>query len=130
MCMSARARHGLIRALAVTISCGAVMAACAASDPPPPPIDPIYTLDDWMTVSSVGEFVWSPDGRYIYYTSNDAESGTYEIFRIALAGGAPELLSVNGEGVRPEPREQLTISPDGRTLYFASARYFQSYHNI
>ncbi len=41
-----------------------------------------YTLDDWMTVSSVGSFLWSPEGRFIYFTSNAAPSGTREIFRI------------------------------------------------
>lgn len=41
-----------------------------------------YTLDDWVSVASVSSFAWSPDGSAIYYTSDDAESGTTEIFRV------------------------------------------------
>ena len=48
-----------------------------------------YSLDDWMTVSSVGSFVWSPDGTHFIYTSTAGDSGTTEIFRIALDGGEP-----------------------------------------
>ena len=37
-----------------------------------------YTLDDWMTMTSVGSFNWSPDGATIYYTSDVGDSGTDE----------------------------------------------------
>ena len=33
-----------------------------------------YSLDDWMTVSAVDSCIWSPDGAYVYYTSNDSYS--------------------------------------------------------
>lgn len=89
-----------------------------------------YTLDDWMTVSSVGSFEWSPDGAYIYYTSNAAESGTDEIFRIRRDGSDRTQVSVNPAGERPEPKSGPVLSTDGRTIYFTSARYFQSYDNI
>lgn len=89
-----------------------------------------YTIDDWMTVSDVDEYVWAPDGSAIYYTSNAAPSGTYAVFRIDPDGDDPVLLSRTTEGERPEPVEQLTISPDGGTLFFSMAPYFQAYTNI
>jgi dipeptidyl aminopeptidase/acylaminoacyl peptidase len=89
-----------------------------------------YTVDDWMTVSAVDAFLWSPDGRWIYYTSNAAPSGTDAVFRIAANGGSPEQISRTPDGVRPEPVAQLTISADGRTLYFTQASYFQAYTNV
>ena len=64
-----------------------------------------YSLQDWMTVSSVGDYVWSPDGSAIYYTSNAAPSGTASIYRVAGGGGDPTLLSRVPEGRRPEPTE-------------------------
>lgn len=89
-----------------------------------------YTLDDWMSVSEVGEYVWAPDGEVVYFTSNAAPTGTDAIYRVPLTGGRPVLLSGTPEGQRPEPVEQLRISADGRTLFFSQARYFQAYTNI
>src|SRR6266545_1678488 len=79
-----------------------------------------YTLDDWMTVTSVGSFVWSPDGTQIYYTSDAGDSGTDEIFRIPVSGGQPTQVSRNPAGERPNPKGNLELSADGKTLaYFA-----------
>lgn len=89
-----------------------------------------YTVDDWMTVSSVGDYVWSPDGTVMYYTSNAAPSGTASVYRVSAAGGEPALLSRVPEGARPEPVQQLTLSRDGGTLFFTQAPYFQAYTNI
>lgn len=76
-----------------------------------------YTLDDWMTVSSVSSFLWSSDGRSIYFTSNSAPSGTMEIFSIPAEGGDPVQLSDTPEGVRPEPKQELTLSADGEERF-------------
>lgn len=89
-----------------------------------------YTVDDWMTVSSVGDYVWAPDGSAVYYTSNAAPTGTAAVFRIDAGGGEPILVSRTPEGQRPEPVQQLAISPDGGTLYFTQAPYFQAYTNV
>ncbi|MCH8268574.1 MAG: S9 family peptidase [Acidobacteria bacterium] len=89
-----------------------------------------YSLDDWMTVSSVGSFVWSPDGTHFIYTSTAGDSGTTEIFRIALDGGEPVQISTNPPGRRPEPKQNMALSSDGSTIFFTSARYFQNYDNI
>ena len=89
-----------------------------------------YTVDDWLTVSEVDEYLWSPDGRFLYYTSNAAPGGTAAVFRVEADGGTPRLLSQTPEGVRPEPVQQLTISADGRTLFFTQASYYQAYTNV
>ena len=89
-----------------------------------------YTMEDWLTVSTVGSYVWAPDGASFYYTSNAAPTGTAAVFQVDPDGGSPRLLSETPDGERPEPVEQLTISPDGATLYFAQARYFQAYTNL
>ena len=89
-----------------------------------------YSLDDWMSVSRVQSFVWSPDSRYLYFTRHPGDSGTAEIFRVSSRSGEPQQLSVNPEGERPEPKQNLTVSFDGKMLLFTMARYFQSYENI
>ena len=89
-----------------------------------------YSLDDWMTISNVDKFQWSPNSEYIYYTSNASSSGTYDVFRISLNGGFLEQLGHDQKGIRPERKEQLTISPDGKTIFFASSRYFSAFLNI
>lgn len=114
-------RHVVLLALLVPMTHAAVPAAALAQ---------AYTLDDWMTVTAVGSFVWAPDGRHLYFTSDAAPNGTDAIFRVEATGGDPELLSETPDGERPEPTQQLTISADGTTLYFTQARYFQAYTNI
>jgi dipeptidyl aminopeptidase/acylaminoacyl peptidase len=89
-----------------------------------------YSLDDWMTVTSVGEFVWAPDGSAIYYTSDAGDSGTKEIFRIAVAGGKPTQISSNPQGQRPEPKSRIELSADGSTIYYTTAHYFQNIEDI
>lgn len=97
-----------------------------------------YTIDDLMTVTSVGEYAWSPDGRSIYYVSNAGDTGTREIFRVPASGGEPTQLShtitpehsIQPVAVRPEPKENLVVSPDGSRIFFTSARYFQNTDNI
>lgn len=89
-----------------------------------------YSLDDWMTVTAVRSFVWSPDGQYLYFRGHPGNSGTTEIFRVPVRGGEPQQLSTNFQGQRPEPKQNLAISADGNMLFFTTARYFQSYENI
>ncbi|WP_420447724.1 prolyl oligopeptidase family serine peptidase [Candidatus Palauibacter sp.] len=88
------------------------------------------SLDDWLTVSRVGEFAWSADGEHIFYTSNADESGTRAIFRVGSDGSDPERLGWPPPGVRPEPAQSLQVSPSGEELIFVSARYYQGYDNL
>jgi len=52
---------------------------------------------------------WSPDGRYIYFTSD--RSGGPQIYRVAAAGGTPERVTFEGS-YNARPR----LSPDGKRL--------------
>lgn len=98
----------------------------------------IYSLDEWMTMSSVGSFIWSPNGSHIFYTSDAADTGTDEIFRLDVRSGTTEQLTGaaphEGPGPvakdRPEPKQNVTISRDGTTLYYTSARFFQRMYNL
>jgi len=59
---------------------------------------------------SVGEMIFSPEGKYIYFTAVDM--GYIGIYRVAVKGSKPE--EILAEAVYGD----LSISPDGRTLYF------------
>ena len=52
---------------------------------------------------------WSPDGRYIYFTSD--RSGGPQIYRVPAAGGTPERVTFEGS-YNARPR----LSPDGKRL--------------
>ena len=52
---------------------------------------------------------WSPDGRYIYFTSD--RSGGPQIYRVAATGGTPERVTFEGS-YNARPR----LSPDGKRL--------------
>jgi TolB protein len=64
---------------------------------------------------------WSPDGRWVIYSSyrNDA----MEIWILELASGAARPLIANG-AVNVEPR----FSPDGRRIVFVSTLYNKHFH--
>ena len=63
---------------------------------------------------SVGEMVWSPDGRYIYCTGDN--KGTRSIYRITLGDG--KVVPIMKEGTN----SGLRITPDGKTLVFTHDR--------
>ena len=88
------------------------------------------SLEDWLSVSRVGEFAWSVDGEHVFYTSNADESGTRAIFRVGSDGSDPERLGWPPPGVRPEPAQSLQVSPSGEELVFVSARYYQGFDNL
>ena len=52
---------------------------------------------------------WSPDGRYIYFTSD--RSGGPQVYRISATGGSPERVTFEGS-YNARPR----LSPDGTKL--------------
>jgi len=52
---------------------------------------------------------WSPDGRYIYFTSD--RSGGPQIYRVSATGGTPERVTFEGS-YNARPR----LSPDGERL--------------
>ena len=52
---------------------------------------------------------WSPDGRFIYFTSD--RSGGPQVYRVPVAGGSPERVTFEGS-YNARPR----LSPDGSKL--------------
>ena len=55
------------------------------------------------------EGTWSPDGRYIYFTSDRA--GGPQVYRVSAKGGSPERITFEGS-YNARPR----LSPDGNRL--------------
>ena len=55
------------------------------------------------------EGTWSPDGRYIYFTSD--RSGGPQVYRISATGGTPERVTFEGS-YNARPR----LSPDGKRM--------------
>lgn len=55
------------------------------------------------------EGTWSPDGRYIYFTSD--RSGGPQVYRVSVNGGTPERVTFEGS-YNARPR----LSPDGSRL--------------
>lgn len=64
---------------------------------------------------------WSPDGRYIYFTSD--RSGGPQIYRVPVSGGSPERITFEGS-YNARPR----LSPDGTRL--AMVHLFQGNYRI
>jgi dipeptidyl aminopeptidase/acylaminoacyl peptidase len=56
--------------------------------------------------------VWSPDGRWIYYTS-DQKAGR-NVWRIPAAGGRAEQVTTAGSGYH------VSVSPDGSELLYTT----------
>jgi serine/threonine protein kinase len=84
--------------------------------------------DYWIVPSSGGEArrltfddalggapVWTPDGRFILFSSKRAGSTT--LWKVALSGSAPQPLTT-GAGEDTDP----AISPDGKRLLFTNTR--------
>ncbi len=55
------------------------------------------------------EGTWSPDGRYIYFTSD--RSGGPQVYRVSARGGTPERVTFEGS-YNARPR----LSPDGKRM--------------
>jgi serine/threonine protein kinase/Tol biopolymer transport system component len=59
--------------------------------------------------------VWSPDDRFIYFTSS--RGGTLSTWRISVTSGDPEPITAG-----QEDNEDIALSVDGRRLAFSSSR--------
>lgn len=66
---------------------------------------------------SVSEFIWSPDGKLIYFT---AAKEIYEsVYRVSLSGDKAEVI------IEKHMSSNLMISPDGTKLYFKQQKSTQ-----
>lgn len=64
--------------------------------------------------NNAGSPQWSPDGKWIYFTSRRKEFDEQtEVYRIAVDGGEAELVSKSSGGVR-----QYELSPDGKWIAY------------
>ncbi|MGA2186804.1 MAG: protein kinase [Bryobacteraceae bacterium] len=63
---------------------------------------------------------WSPNGREIVYCGRE-QGKPFRIYRVATAGGEPELLMPNQSGSQADP----TWSPDGNSVAFAGLSAMQ-----
>ncbi len=61
------------------------------------------------------DMAWSPDGRFIYFSSDPESNLKWHLQRIRAAGGAAEDL-----GVVMRRFESISIHPDGKRLTFTS----------
>ncbi|MBN1826124.1 MAG: S9 family peptidase [Candidatus Eisenbacteria bacterium] len=66
---------------------------------------------------------WSPDGRWVYFTSRRGEKGDLpprngktQVWKVAVDGGEPEPVTRFKDGV-----EDYSLSADGRTLYYVKS---------
>ena len=63
---------------------------------------------------TVNALSWSPDGQSIYYVGQQTD-GTSDLFRVSLAGGAPQALGAN-----PHIGSGGALSPDGSLYAYPS----------
>ncbi|HWR35807.1 MAG TPA: S9 family peptidase [Clostridia bacterium] len=81
-----------------------------------------FTLDDMMQLKRVGDFVVSPDGRWVAFTAVDVSltdnSRKPHLWVVPVAGGeSRRLTTAGGPG-----EDRLRFAPDGRSVLFVSAR--------
>jgi dipeptidyl aminopeptidase/acylaminoacyl peptidase len=124
--MTTKTRMHLISVLALTFA----LSSAAVRGQQSPRRASNYSLDDWMTMTSVGSFVWAPDSQTIYYTSDAGDSDTDEIFKIAATGGTPTQISTNPKGERANPKTNLDLSADGKNIFFTQSNYFQNIDDV
>lgn len=106
--------------------------------PEPSGSQQLYSVDDFMTVTGVREYLWAPDGKTLYFTNSASNTGTAEIFRTTVSGGEPVQLTrtivpelqTTPVANRAEPKGNIVLSADGSRLFFTSSRYFQAIDNI
>ncbi len=85
-----------------------------------------YYLNDYhyLIYGTPGNLVSSPDGRYLYFASNTYDSGMifqYDTVLKTYTRGIETRKLYNPEGYFSSNARDLTISKDGKRLYFADS---------
>jgi len=68
---------------------------------------------------SIGEYIWSPDSKDIYFTANNEIFNS--IYKLSIQSGKVDLILKN------HSNEDLSISQDGKTIYFKQQKSTQPY---
>ena len=89
-----------------------------------------YTLDDWMTMTSVGSFNWSPDGATIYYTSDAATAAPTRSSRSRWPVASRCRSAATRPGSVPSRRAGSSSRRTGQTLFYTTSNYFQNIEDI
>jgi dipeptidyl aminopeptidase/acylaminoacyl peptidase len=68
---------------------------------------------------SIGEFVWSPDSKEIYFTANNEIFNS--VYKLDVQSDKVELM------LKDHSNENLSVSKDGKTIFFMQQKSTQSY---
>jgi len=71
----------------------------------------ILDLDKYM----IRELAWTPDNRFIIFSSMDMSGDKCELMRVPTEGGEPEMLGISLYGI-----SYISIHPDGRQIAFSA----------
>ena len=82
---------------------------------PPPVSAPISLTPQDGQIESSG---YSPDGKFLYYGTNATDIERRHLWRVPVAGGAPEQLT-RGDGIEHDP----VVLPSGRHIAALTADY-------
>jgi len=80
--------------------------------------DPVRTVP--LDLRATSRIRWDPDGRSLIVSSYDA-GGRRGFYRIDLESGSYTTIVRSDQLEDPTPRGDFDISPDGRTIWFATA---------
>jgi dipeptidyl aminopeptidase/acylaminoacyl peptidase len=92
------------------------------SSPADPEAAPV-PVDDLVFSRGVFDSTWSADGRQLFISTN--LTGRYNIWRMDSAGSWPVQLTQSDDN-----QGGLTVSPDGKTLYFTQDKGGNEYTDI
>jgi len=92
-------------------------------------VDPYIAGEPKMLTNDIGAwdmnstFAWSGDGKWIAFNANvEVASNTPEVYIISSAGGDPKKIPIPARQCGWPEQFRLSLSPDGKTLAYASGK--------
>ncbi len=93
------------------------------------PLDNIKDKESWQTITECSEdsnphFVFSPDGKFLYFNDRQSASHGYQIFRVKLSNNEKDIVNqpiTNGLG-----NYSFDISTDGKNLVMVNSEFSPS----